>query len=205
MKRISREQLLVIGLSVGGLLVGLLGYMAAVAPQRSQAKKLDGEVQLAQTQLLAAQQAKVPKVKGAAVGAADLFRLAKAMPGTDDVSSILIQLSHVAQSSDVELVSVRPGQDVPQALGYSSLPLDVDVKGKYGNITRFVHALRGLVAKHGDRLQAGGRLFVVDDLNLTTGETDAISATVSVAAFVYTGVIATTTATTSTTTTTAGA
>ena len=200
MKRsLPKEQLLIVGLCVGGLLLGLLGYVALVSPQRAQAKKLDSEVEAARVQLDAA---KKTAIKDEAVHAADLFRLAKAMPASDDMSGVLIQLSRLADGSDVQILAVHPSTEVPLALGYSALPIQLDVKGTYAEITTFLHRARALVSVQHEQVHAKGRLFAVNKLDLTAGTGNVISATLGLDAFVYTGVVpATTTGATTTTTT----
>jgi Tfp pilus assembly protein PilO len=188
MKRdLSTRQLLVAGLAVGGLVIGLAAYFLLVAPQKSKASKLDADVQAAQAQLVAARRA--PRVKGASVQAAELFRLSKAMPASDDVPGVLIQLSRVAGSSKVRLVGVRPSAEVPEAAGYSALPLAVTVSGKYANVTAFLARLHGLVTVSNGHTRAAGRLFVPNNLSLTPDQAGAVSATVNLDAFVYTGVV----------------
>jgi Tfp pilus assembly protein PilO len=180
--RFSKQQLIAVGLAVGGLIVGLLGYVALVAPQKSHAKKLDSEIQTAHAQLLAAKHA--PKVKGAAAGAADLFRLMKAMPDSDDVAGILIQLDQLAKASKVQLTSITPSVDVP-GQGYGTVPIAVVVNGKYAGVTRFLRQLRGLVTMRNGRIDARGRLVVANQLAFAASDKGAVSATLNLNAFVY--------------------
>jgi Pilus assembly protein, PilO len=187
-KRFSKEQLFVVGLTVGGFLLGLLGYVALVAPQKAEAKKLDAQLQEAHAQLVAAK--RVPKVKGASVGAADLFRLNKAMPGSDDMAGILIQLSQLTKASDVKLVGLRPSPDVALVEGYSVLPIQLNVTGRYANITNFLHRLRSLVTVRHGRLDAKGRLFIANNLDISAADGRSVAATVTMNAFVYGGAAA---------------
>jgi Tfp pilus assembly protein PilO len=182
--RISKQQqLLVGGLAVGGLVLGLLGYLVLVSPQKSSAQRFDDQIQAAELQLAAAKH--TPKVAGASIGAAELFRLTKAIPGTDDVPGILFQLSRLADQSKVKLVAVTPSPDVPLAQGYSVLPLAINVTGKYAQVTGFLHRMRGLVTVRKGRVEATGRLFVIDDLNLAGSDNDTVAATVKMNAFTY--------------------
>jgi Tfp pilus assembly protein PilO len=185
-KRISKHRLLVVGLAVGGLLLGALGYVALIAPQRSEAGKLDGQLRTARSELVIAKRA--PKVKGAPLGAADLFRLTKAMPSSDDMPGILIQLSRLANSSKVDLVGLTPSPAEALNEGYSGITIQLSLTGKYANVTDFLHRLRSLVTLRRGRLDVTGRLLIPNNITLTPSATGStVAATVSLAAFVYGG------------------
>ena len=145
---ISKRNLLLFGLPVLGLVLGLLGNFALVAPQKSQAQRLDAQLQTAQAQLVASQQkpavtptpTKAPKPQS--VQAADIFRLTKAMPDSNDMPGILLHLSQLARASAVTLTSVTPTARVPLTQGYGALPLSVVITGKFDQVAGFLQHLR---------------------------------------------------------------
>ena len=193
---ISKRNLLLFGLPVFGLVLGLLANFALLAPQKSQAQQLESQLQTAQAQLVASKQkpAKTPKPAEAAapkpqsVQAADIFRLMKAMPDTEDVPGALFTLSQIAQASKVLVVSVTPTAVVPLAQGYSALPVVVDLTGKFSQIAAFLQGLRqqALVGKNG-RVSVEGRLFVANNVNITSSDGRTVSATLNLDAFIYSG------------------
>ena len=74
--------------------------------------------------------------------ASDLFRLAKAMPGSTDMPGILLALGHVARQSSVTLTAVHPSPAVNLGIGYSAIPISITISGSYAAITKFEHLLR---------------------------------------------------------------
>jgi Tfp pilus assembly protein PilO len=199
-KKVGKEKLILYGVAAFGLLIGVAGYFALVAPQKATSHRLDAEIQAAQARPAAAQQTHAPKQPS--VHAADIFRLTKAMPDSNDVPGILDHLSQLAQTSSATLQSVQPSPVVPLTGGYGALPLNVVVAGPFAAVSNFLQQLRQQVAlgKNG-ALHVDGRLLVVNDVQLATTTGSAVTATLSLDAFVY-GVAPPPTTTTTTTTTT---
>ena len=215
-KKLQPQMILIVSFALLGLIVCAAGYFAAIAPERSKIGQLGGDIANAQTEVIAAEGA---NARPTPFRASDLYRLAKAMPGVNDMAGIVIGLRNVAAQSSVELTSVRPGTPVPLALGYSALPLAVTLTGKYTDVSRFVGLLQKDVRLVGaTRLEVGGRLFDTDSIELLAAtKGDLLSATLALDAFVYTGTVlpsptattgqstgTTTGSTTTTTTTTSG-
>lgn len=198
-KKIGKEKLILYGVSVFGLLIGVAGYFALVAPQKATSHRLDAEIQAAEVRPAAAQQARAAKQPP--VHATDIFRLTKAMPDSNDVPGILDRLSQLAQASSTTLQSVQPSPVVPLTGGYGALPLNVVVGGPFAGVSSFLQRLRQQVAlgKKG-ALHVDGRLLVVNNVQLATTTGSAVTATLSLDAFVY-GVAPPPTTTTTTTTT----
>ncbi|MDX6514038.1 MAG: Pilus assembly protein PilO [Gaiellaceae bacterium] len=182
-KQIPKDKLILFGLPIIGLFVGMISYFMLVSPQKSAAAHLDSQIQDVQAQIAAAN-IKPPKPKPA--HAVDLFRLTKAMPDVDDMPGIVFELSRVARASSVALESVKPVPRIPMAVGYAAIPVEVTVSGKYPEITRFLQGLREQVAegkKGGLRVQ--GRLFVANQVDISTDTGKKLLAKVSLNAFVY--------------------
>jgi hypothetical protein len=185
---LSRRNLLLFGLPVLGLMLGLLGNFALVAPQKSKAQQLQSQLATVQAQVDAARHkpaapAKAPKPKS--VDASDLFQLTKAMPDSNDMAGILLDLSKLAAASNVAITSVTPTLIVPLS-GYGALPLSVVLTGRYDQVAGFLQRLRGqvTVGKNG-RPDAAGRLLVTNQVAMTSTDGRTVSATLNMDAFVY--------------------
>jgi hypothetical protein len=182
-KQIPKDKLILFGVPIAGLLVGLLGYLALVAPQKSAASHLDLELAAVQTQIAAAH-VKPPKPPSAQ--AVDIFRLTKAMPDSPDVAGILRDLTRMARASSVTIDNVKPSAVIPLTEGYGALPLAVTVTGKFGAVSAFLQRMQEQVSvgKKG-RLRVDGRLFVANDVQITTVDSHSVSAALTLAAFNY--------------------
>ena len=194
---------------VGVLVVGAAAYFGLIRPKKAEAARLQKETDAAKAQV-DDYYAKSAAVKGRPkIRSADLFRLAKAMPGQADMSGVLLQLNQVAADTGIVFQSIAPQNSVPIS-GYQAVPINLTFQGNFYNLVDFLFRLRNLVDVEHGRLNATGRLFAIDTLSFeeAQGGFPQISATLVVDAFVYgtltpaTATPTTTTATTSTTSTT---
>jgi hypothetical protein len=197
--KLDKKLALTIGLPVFGLLIGLIGYLALVSPQKSKSHHATEQIQALQAQLLAMHQKPPKPISPQAV---DLFRLVKAMPDSDDMPGILRDLSRLARSSKVSIQTVQPAAVMPLPFGYGALPLTVSLEGKFGNVSTFLARLRGEVRIGEKNLYVAGRLLIPNQIQLTSTHDGSVTATLSLDAFVY-GVVPPA-APTDTTTTTSG-
>lgn len=203
--KLDRRKAIIFGLPLLGLLVGMIGYFALVSPQKAKSHRAEIQLQSLQATLLA--EHRLPQ-KQASVQAVDLFRLVKAMPDTTDMPGIMRDLSRLARQSHVSIQSLQPGAQTTLALGYIAQPIVVTLDGKFGEISRFLARIRGQVRLGEKTLNVTGRLLVPNQVQISTGKTTgAITATLSLDAFVYAAApppSATSTDTTATATTSAG-
>jgi len=183
-KPIPKDKLILIGLPLFGLLIGLLGYVALVSPQKSKANSLSSQIELAKTQAAASKSK--PKPKPVPVHAADILRLTKAMPDAPNVAGVIIDLELVARESSIVISGIKPSPPIPQTEGYGTLPVAVTVSGTFPQLSGFLHRLRRQ-AWIGNRgvIHVDGRLLVADQLALTADTDGVISATLNFNAFVY--------------------
>lgn len=177
---------IIAGIVVGLLVYALAGYFVLISPQRGKAASLKKETAATQQQIeqyrtLAAQAKATPPIR-----VAELFRLTKAMPDTIDMPGVLLELSRVARESGIEFDSISP-QGPSAATGYSSFPITLEFDGNYYELADFLFRLRSLVRVHEGRLDAQGRLFVVDTISFSESEHSfpRIKASLQVHAFVY--------------------
>ena len=177
---------IIAGIVVGLLVYGLAGYFVLISPQRGKAADLKKETaatqqQIEQYRVLASQAKATPPIR-----VAELFRLTKAMPDTIDMPGVLLELSRVAHESGIEFDSISP-QGPAAATGYSSFPITLEFDGNYYELADFLFRLRSLVRVHEGRLDAQGRLFVVDTISFSESAHSfpRIKASLQVHAFVY--------------------
>ena len=174
------------GIPVGLLVYGLAGYFLLISPQRGKAADLKKETAAAQQQM-AEYRAQAAAAKAAPpIRVAELFRLTKAMPDDVDMPGILLELSQVARDSGIEFDSITP-QGASVQTGYSTIPITLEFDGNYYELSDFLFRLRSLVRVHDGRLDAQGRLFVVDSISFSesTHSFPRIKATLTVHTFVF--------------------
>lgn len=171
----------------GGLLVyALLGWFVVVGPKRASAASLKEQVVAAEQTLAATRLAAAVKPDAQPIEVADIFRLSTAMPAVPDMPGILLELSRVASETGIQFNSITPQPSVA-GTGYQSVPISLAFSGNFYELSDFLFRLRTLVGiRHGE-LQSSGRLFVVRSLSFSAGgsETQDITATLAVDAFVY--------------------
>jgi len=181
-------------------LLGMVGWFGLVSAQRHHAEELDAQVADAQVNLDTLQtsaasgsgQAKATAgAKHAAQArAAQEAQLQTAFPRALQMPSILLQVQHIAARTHVSLESFAPSVATAMS-GYDSYPIDITVNGRYRDVQRFVHALRTQAGSSKGRVQASGRLFAVESVNMTPAPDGLpqLAAAIVVDAFVYSGVV----------------
>jgi Pilus assembly protein, PilO len=171
---------------VGLLVVSLAGYFVLISPQRSKSADLAQEAEAIEGQIqgLRTANARVRNVEPIRV--ADLFRVSKAMPTTDDMPSVLLELNRIARETGIRFESITP-QNPADAGGYQRRPIDLVFDGNFYELSDFLYRLRSLVRVRGGKLEATGRLFSVNTFNFTESEHGfpRIKATLSISAYVY--------------------
>ena len=183
-----RQLLTVAGLVGAGVLIVVAGLFLVILPQHSKIGKLHNEFNETQTQILSIQ-----ATRGAAksVDASQLYELSRAMPPTDDMPGVLLDLTRAAAASRTSVMSVRPSADITLPDGSTAVPLQVIVNGDFAGIARFLGNLRNAVSVRGSDVRATSRLFLVDNVvisaNTTSTGTGApaseVTATLSMVAF----------------------
>ena len=174
-------------IAVAGVLVLGIGVFALVMPQRHKAADLTTQIADTQAQIATAR-VEARKKPQQTVHVANLFKLAKAMPDETDMSGIILQLQKTATQANVQFDSIAPG--TPSAgTGYTIQPLSLSFEGKFFTLEDFLHRLGSLVTVRRGTLDATGRLFSVTSINFGPGSGGfpAVTANVSVDAYVYGG------------------
>ena len=173
----------VIGIAI--LLMAGVAYMVVIRPKRAEAGRLDEQISEMQAKVNAAKLASRPK-PDTAIKVADVFEVSKAMPDTDDMPGIILDLNSVAEATGIKFVSIQPSAPTPKS-GYSAIEITLTFEGNYFDLTDFLFRLRNLVTVRDGRLSSSGRLFTLDTLNMQEGKDGfpEISAGLTISAYVY--------------------
>jgi Pilus assembly protein, PilO len=168
------------------LIVTALGYFLVISPKRSKSAELAKETQAVQVQIQTLRLANTQVNKVEPIRVADLFRVSKAMPSTDDMPGVLLELNRIARDVGIRFESITP-QEAGDAGGYMRRPIDLVFDGNYYELSDFLYRLRSLVSVRGGQLQATGRLFTVNSINFVESDREFpnIKATLQVNAYVY--------------------
>lgn len=177
----------VLGLIVfAALLVAVVGYMLLLSPQKSQLAKIKAEIAATDAQTLQYQAAAAAAKPTAVpvVHVADIYRLARAMPSAESMADILVELDSIARSAGVELGGISPQAPTP-GNGFQIVSLQLSFTGDFFATTDFLYRLRTLVDVRHGQLEAGGRIFAVQQGTLTPGTGAQLTGQVTVQTYVY--------------------
>jgi Pilus assembly protein, PilO len=168
------------------LLAAVAGYFLLISPQRSKATELTKEAATTQAEItrlrILAQQVQQTEP----IRVADLFRLTKAMPSDADMPGVILQLNRIARNTGIRFDSITPQPPVAVSGGLS-MPINLVFQGNYFELSDFLFRVRNLVGVRGGKLDATGRLFVVDTVAFSEGvkKFPQIQATLTVSAYMY--------------------
>jgi Tfp pilus assembly protein PilO len=174
----------VIGLAV--VIVAAVAYMVVIRPKRAEAGRLDEQIAEMQMKVTSARLASRPQQAASTIKVADVFEVSKAMPDTDDMPGIILDLNSVAEATGINFVSIQPSAPTPKT-GYSAIGISLTFEGNYFDLTDFLFRLRNLVTVRDGRLSSSGRLFTLDSLSMKEGKNGfpTINAGLTVSAYVY--------------------
>jgi type IV pilus assembly protein PilO len=160
--------------AMGSVAVLALGWFLLVTPKADQAAavRAETETQLAANQqlqskinMLTKQKKDKPKLQG------ELDAFARLIPSNPALPALVRALSDAAEKTDVDLVSVSPGNPALAAgaapgtvattssgLTLAQIPVAIKIAGKYSQISQFVAEVEGL-----------NRAFMVNGLKIAPG------------------------------------
>jgi Tfp pilus assembly protein PilO len=192
----TRTNKILISVVALGLAVGAY-YFLILAPKREEIAKLDTKVTSKQVEIAQAQQTLVTYEgarKSYKRNYALLARLGKAVPGDDDVRSLLIQLEAAADRSGIEFAKIELGSGVsgtaaagakpaapttgtelasapgavPVAGGaLSAMPFNFSFTGGYFDLSNFFAKLEHFVTINNKRIGVTGRLLRLESVSIT--------------------------------------
>lgn len=187
LRRSKRAQ---IGAAAGLVLVIVAaGWFLLVKPTRQDAKELSARVVDVEGQVTQRKQELAKPYARVEIRASDLYRLTRALPDRTEMSGVLLQLDRLAKGNKVKLQAVAPSGAVAGA-GFNELPITVEVRGRFGNVSSFVGAVQRLTRVKKGRLDATGRLYVVKSVSLAEDADQgfpSVSGQVGMSAYVFTG------------------
>jgi Tfp pilus assembly protein PilO len=174
----------VIGIAV--LLVAAIAFMVVIRPKRAESGRLDEQIAEMQMKVSAAQLASRPQQQALTIKVADVFEVSKAMPDTDDMPGIILDLNSVAEATGIRFLSIQPSAPTPKT-GYSAIGITLTFEGNYFDLTDFLFRLRNLVTVRDGHLSSAGRLFTLDTMSMKEGKDGfpSINAGLTVSAYVY--------------------
>lgn len=152
-------------LAVALVILLAVGYLTLIRPKVNESSKLDEEIAALESQAALAGRpgpAVQPEVR---IDVADLFRLAKAMPDGSDIAGIMLELNAMAASAGITFVSIQPAEPV-SFTDSSALPINLTFHGNYYDLTDFLYRMRNLVTVKDGVLDASGRLYTLDALDM---------------------------------------
>jgi Tfp pilus assembly protein PilO len=173
---------------LGAVLLVAAGYFLLVSPKRAKLADTKEQIAAARDQIdsIRSETAKrkgLPKIRYA-----NLYQLAKAMPGSTDIADALLALNALAKQSGISFDDISP-QVAVNLTRYQAIPIKLTFTGNYYALADFLYRLRSLVrVRHGE-LDASGRLYAVDSVDFGPPPPPAqfpmIRANIQVSAFVY--------------------
>jgi hypothetical protein len=168
------------------LLVAAAGYFLLISPQRSKSAELAKETESVEAQIQARRIDNAQTRNVEPIRVADLFRITKAMPPTDDMPGMILELNRIARQTGIRFESITP-KEAADAGGYLRRPIDLVFDGNFYELSDFLFRLRSLVRVRGGQLEATGRLFTVNSLSFVESVQafPRIKATLNVNAYVY--------------------
>jgi Tfp pilus assembly protein PilO len=159
--RIAAAILVALGLAAAG------GWFLLVSSERSEATKLESEVNAARTALLQ-KQTELNAQRGIA-GVAPPDMLERALPDELNLPAVMDQLSRLGDETGVSFAVITPGAPVGGA-GFTVTPLETQFHGNWTQISAFVSRVRKLVSFQDGRLKADGRLYSIRKVDLAEGQ-----------------------------------
>ncbi|MFL5912385.1 MAG: type 4a pilus biogenesis protein PilO [Gaiellaceae bacterium] len=209
---------LVIVVAVCGVLVLALGWLVLLGPKQKNLGDLSQQTAAVRQQIAddLSRAATARSATGApTIKTADIYKLETAMPSITDMPDLLLELDQTAKAAGVKLQSIQPSAPAEGADGYSTVHITVSADGNFYTLTDLLYRLRTLVYVRSGSLQANGRIFTIDTVNLSPSGGSQLLATITLDTFVYgtlasadpltaTSATATTTGTTATTPAAAG-
>ena len=165
-------------MSVGLVAFAVVIYFVVLSPIRADIKNTNSAIADQQQKLQDANaklgQADTVKAEGKR-NEARLLELAKMIPPTPELPSLLLQIQDLANQSGIDFISIAPG-DVQSAAGsqYETMPLDLTFSGTFFDLSDFVYRAEQMVA-------GPGRLLAIKTIGLTVsnGTTGGVTASTS--------------------------
>lgn len=143
------------------VVIVVLCWFLLLSPIRGDIAATNASIEAEQTRLSAAQaklaQAETTRQEGKK-NQARLLELAKMVPESEEIPSLLLQIQDLADQSGIDFISITPGDPV-QENAFRILPLELEFSGTYFDLSDFVY--------RAEQMAAGpGRLLAIKTVKL---------------------------------------
>lgn len=173
MSRLLKSTKGLVGMGLAALVVVVAGgWFLLVSPQKTKATDLKAETELAQQELATKRAALASPAAAINVRANDSFRLTRALPNTNDMASIILELERLAARHELTFKSLAPGSPMV-GIGYLTYPADIIVQGRFAEVSGFLGDLRKIVRVKRKKLDARGRVYSITNVDLGQPESPA--------------------------------
>ena len=150
-----------------------VAWFFLISPLRADIASANTSIAEETTRLSAAQaklaQAETTRAEGQK-NQARLLELAKMVPESNQVPSLLVQIQDLADQSGIDFLSMSPG-DPNESGGFQIVPLQLQFTGSYFDLSDFAYRVEQLVA-------GPGRLLTVKSIELKLAGSDTTATTV---------------------------
>lgn len=150
------------------IVIVALAWFFLISPLRAEIERTDTAITDESKSLADAQdklaKAEITREEGKK-NQARLLELAKMVPESSQVPSLLVQIQDLADQSGIKFISVSPG-DPKESEDFQIIPLTLEFAGSYFDLSDFAYRVEQLVA-------SPGRLLTVKSVQLQLGGTTA--------------------------------
>ena len=184
MTRLRGREIYIIAAVVAVVLI-CAWYFLLFSPTKSEISSLNDQIATEQTNLAQAKQevARLEQYKKTAPQSrADIVRLSKALPGSEGVPSLIVELGKTASASGVSLVSITKGA-TQEGTPFGIQVITLQLEGQYFDLEDFFYRLENYVDFHNNKFRAEGRLLQLSSVQVaiagTTGNVQSSSPTLT--------------------------
>lgn len=177
MSRLRGREIYIIAAVVAVVLIAAW-YFLLLSPTRSDVSSLNDQISKEQITLAQTRQ-EVTRLeqykKTAPQSRADIVRLSKALPGSEGVPSLLVELGKTASASGVGLMNITKGV-TQQGTPFGVQTITIQVEGQYFDLEDFYYRLENYVDFHNTKFEASGRLLQLTSITVAGAATTATAA-----------------------------
>jgi Tfp pilus assembly protein PilO len=175
----GRDRIVIVVLAALAVVAG--AWLLVLAPEREKASKLGTEVSTAQSQLATAEgQVNAARTAEAGYPAAytSLVSLGKAVPTSQEVPSLIVQLAQASGEKQVEFTSITSGgaaagssaSTAAVSAGFSAMPFTFVFNGSFFDLYDLFQQLnRFTLRTSSGSLRVSGRLLTIQGVQLAPG------------------------------------
>jgi hypothetical protein len=196
-----RDRIVVVVVAVVAAIAA--SWILVVSPKRDQAAKLQAKVASAQQKLDSARTQLAQNAAASrqyASNYAALARLGEAVPASDDIPSLIIQLQGAADGARVDFQSLQNGSAAGGTAGAAAAApasgtattsaageqLTFSFSGSYFQLSNFFNKVQHFVTPTGNGVKVRGRLLSLNSVSLTPGSGGFPQITAQITATIYT-------------------